>query len=122
MTTKKKRAILTALSTRTCLRLGSISGARSGRPHGAFPRRSERCAEIPQRPVRQPRECRDLRRRVLEDRPGGGVLAAQAEAVPQVAEDAPDRVRLAMRPETGAQALHTPLEIDPRPLELPVAA
>src|SRR6266571_4272606 len=116
--TKKKRAILTALSTRTCATMRSISGARSGRPRGAFLRRSERCAEIPQRPVGQPRERRDLRRRVLEDRPGGGVLAAQAEAVPQVAEDAPDRVRLAMRPETGAQALHAPLEIDQRPLEL----
>src|SRR5207245_8785500 len=105
MTTKKKRAILTALSTRNCPRLGSISGARGGRPRGALPRRREWRAEIAQRPVGQPRERRDLRRRVLEDRPGRGVLAGQTKAVPQVAQDAPARGRLAMRPQTGAQAL-----------------
>src|SRR5439155_25483976 len=122
MTTKKKIAILTTLSTRNFPRLGSISGARSGRARGALPRRSERRAEIAQRPVRQSRKRGDLRRRLLEDRAGRGVLAAQAEAVPQVAQDAPHRVRLATRPETGAQALHPSLEIDHRPLELPVAA
>src|SRR2546428_12840235 len=119
MTTKKKRAILTALSTRNCPRLGSISGAGSGRTRGALPRRHERRAEIAQRRVGQPRESRDIRRRLVEDRPGRGVLARQAEAVPQVAQNAPDRVGLSMRPETGAQALHAPLEIDHRPLELP---
>src|SRR6266704_2592687 len=108
--TKKKRAILTALSTRTRATMGSISGTR------------ERRAEIAQRPVRQPAEGGDLRRGVLEDRPGCGVLAGQAEAVPQVAQDAPDRVGFAERPQTGAQALHAPLEIDHRPLELAVAA
>src|SRR5216117_3934823 len=111
MTTKKKIAILTTLSTRNFPRLGSISGARSGRARGALPRRSERRAEIAQRPVRQPRKRGDLRRRVLENRPRGGELAGQTEAVPQVAQDAPDRVGLALRPETGAQALHPSLEI-----------
>src|SRR5258706_14850560 len=122
-TTKKNRAILTVPSTRTREAAGSMSGPRPGGARGAGRDGAwDRRAEIPQRAEGQPRERGDLRADLVEGGPGRGVLARQAEAAPQLAQDAPGGVGLSPRPDRGAQPLRAPLEVDHRPFELAIPA